>query len=183
MKNTIVLNLFGAPGAGKSTGAAYIFAMLKLAGVNAELVTEFAKDKVWEEDDVALRDQSYIFGQQSLRISRCNGKVDVIVTDSPLLLSAAYQSPKTEEFGKYVYAEFSQYNNRNYFIVRHKPYNPSGRLQTEAESDGLRDYIRLNLLEKYNVPYTTYTGTFESYNQIVRECLEALTAGGSNEVQ
>jgi adenylate kinase family enzyme len=26
---TLVVNLFGAPGAGKSTGAAYIFAMLK----------------------------------------------------------------------------------------------------------------------------------------------------------
>ena len=43
---TIVVNLFGAPGAGKSTGAAYIFALLKMAGIEAELVTEFAKDKV-----------------------------------------------------------------------------------------------------------------------------------------
>ena len=44
----LVVNLFGAPGAGKSTGAAYIFSQLKMAGINAELVTEFAKDKVWE---------------------------------------------------------------------------------------------------------------------------------------
>lgn len=42
----LVVNMFGAPGAGKSTGAAYIFSKLKMAGVNAELVTEFAKDKV-----------------------------------------------------------------------------------------------------------------------------------------
>lgn len=41
-----VVNLFAQPGAGKSTGAAYIFAKLKMAGVNAELITEFAKDKV-----------------------------------------------------------------------------------------------------------------------------------------
>jgi len=45
----IVVNLFGAPGAGKSTGAAYIFAMLKLMDLNVELITEFAKDKVYEE--------------------------------------------------------------------------------------------------------------------------------------
>lgn len=44
----LIINLFGAPGAGKSTGAAYVFSQLKAAGVNAELVTEFAKDKVWE---------------------------------------------------------------------------------------------------------------------------------------
>ena len=45
----LVVNLFGAPGAGKSTGAAYIFSKLKMSGINVELVTEFAKDKVWEE--------------------------------------------------------------------------------------------------------------------------------------
>lgn len=44
----LVINLFGVPGAGKSTGAAYIFARLKMLGINTELVTEFAKDKVWD---------------------------------------------------------------------------------------------------------------------------------------
>ena len=44
----IVVNLFGVPSAGKSTGAAYIFSRLKMEGINAELITEFAKDKVWE---------------------------------------------------------------------------------------------------------------------------------------
>ena len=34
----LVVNLFGAPGAGKSTGAAYIFSQLKMAGIIAELV-------------------------------------------------------------------------------------------------------------------------------------------------
>ena len=48
-------SLFGAPGAGKSTGAAYIFSQLKMAGINAELVTEFAKDKVWEESKAVFQ--------------------------------------------------------------------------------------------------------------------------------
>ena len=48
MKNTIIVNLFGGPGTGKSTGAAYIFSQLKLAGIDCEFVSEFAKDKVWE---------------------------------------------------------------------------------------------------------------------------------------
>ena len=34
----IVVNLFGVPGAGKSTGAAYVFSKLKMQGINAELV-------------------------------------------------------------------------------------------------------------------------------------------------
>lgn len=57
----IVVNLFGAPGAGKSTGAAYIFSLLKMAGVNAELVTEFAKDKTWEHNTKALDNQVYMY--------------------------------------------------------------------------------------------------------------------------
>ena len=55
MKNPIIVNLFGVPGAGKSTGAAYIFSQLKMAGVNAELMPEFAKDKVWEENKEAFK--------------------------------------------------------------------------------------------------------------------------------
>ena len=61
-KKTLVVNLFGAPGSGKSTAAAYIFALLKMAGINAELVTEFAKDKVWEEAKAAFENQQYLFG-------------------------------------------------------------------------------------------------------------------------
>lgn len=64
----LVVNLFGAPGAGKSTGAAYIFSKLKMAGINAELVTEFAKDKVWEESKAVFENQAYIFGKQQPRI-------------------------------------------------------------------------------------------------------------------
>lgn len=45
----LLINFFGAPGAGKSTASAYIFSKLKMAGVNAEYVPEFAKDKVWEK--------------------------------------------------------------------------------------------------------------------------------------
>ena len=43
-KTTIVVNLFPGPGTGKSTGAAYIFSKLKMAGVDAEYVSEFAKE-------------------------------------------------------------------------------------------------------------------------------------------
>ena len=89
-KTPIVVNLFGGPGCGKSTGAAYIFAKLKMAGVNAELVTEFAKDKTWERNSKALTCQPYVFGKQVYRIDRCADQVDVIVTDSPIVLSLLY---------------------------------------------------------------------------------------------
>ena len=90
MKDTIIVNLYGGPGTGKSTGAAYIFSMLKMTGVDAEYVTEFAKDKAWEGNQEVFKCQFYITGKQAYRIARCFGKVDVIVTDSPIRLGKIY---------------------------------------------------------------------------------------------
>ena len=98
----IVINLFGPPGSGKSTGAAEVFAALKKLGVNAELVTEFAKDKTWEHNATALGCQEYVFGKQSYRLARCRNDVDVIVTDNPLPLSLLYNQDANlgEDFNK-----------------------------------------------------------------------------------
>ena len=73
---------------------AYIFSELKLAGVNAELVTEFAKDKVWEDSKGVFKSQPYIFGKQNFRLERLREKVDVVVTDSPIFLSILYNNQK-----------------------------------------------------------------------------------------
>ena len=52
---TKVINLFGNPGSGKSTVAAYLFSELKSRGLEVELVTETAKDLVWDEDRKRFR--------------------------------------------------------------------------------------------------------------------------------
>lgn len=173
----LVVNLFGVPGAGKSTGAAYIFSKLKLAGVNAELITEFAKDKVWEENSVIFQpdNQVYIFGKQFYRMNRCKDKVDVIVTDSPLLLSSFYNSSKIlgEEFNKMVYNCFCSFNNKTYLLKRVKPYNPNGRLQTEEESNAL-EFPLIGNLDFWNIPYVIHKGDIKDYNDIVNEILEYL---------
>ena len=63
----------------------------------------------------------YMFGKQSYRIARCAGKVDVIVTDSPLPLSIHYNSdPRlTDNFNLTVMDVFNSYNNICYFFRRY----------------------------------------------------------------
>ena len=93
MIKTKLINLFGGPGIGKSTVAAHLYAHLKMEGYSAELVTEYAKDKVWEGSINVLRDQIYVFAKQRFRLGRIVGKVEYIVTDAPLLLSMVYGAP------------------------------------------------------------------------------------------
>lgn len=173
----IVVNLFGGPGAGKSTGAAYVFAKLKMAGVNAELVTEYAKDVVWDEAEIPLQNQAYVFGNQSYRISRLVGKVDVAVTDSPVLLSCHYGKNEPEVFKQTVLAKFNENANMNYIIQRVKKYNPIGRIHSEEESNQIGNEL-FSLLSKYGIPFTTLAGTQASYDAIVEEVLDALKEGG-----
>jgi len=171
----LLINLYGAPGAGKSTGAAYIFSQLKLAGVNAELVTEFAKDKVWEGNKAVFENQAYIFGKQYFKISRCADKVDVIVTDSPLMLSTIYNNNPVlgEDFNNVVRNVAKSFNTKNYYIWRVKPYNPVGRNQTEAESDAIADEVR-NMLEAEGIEYLEYPGMVAGYDDIVQDILKTI---------
>ena len=171
----LVVNLFGAPGAGKSTGAAYVFSQLKMAGINAELVTEFAKDKVWEESKAVFQNQAYIFGKQYFRISRLQNKVDVVITDSPLLLSCFYCDDKTlgVEFDALVSKVFDSYKSMNVFINRVKPYNPIGRFQNEQESDKLsRDLF--TFLNNRGVACKHYDGCEAGYDVLVADILKEL---------
>ena len=164
--------MFGAPGSGKSTGASYVFSKLKLAGVNAELVTEFAKDKVWEESKAAFQNQAYIFGEQYFRISRLQGKVDVVVTDSPILLSSFYENDPVlgAEFDVLVTNAFNSYNSMNILVNRVKPYNPAGRFQNEEESDALAKEL-VAFLEAHNVDYIQCPGSFDGYDRLVSDIL------------
>lgn len=49
VKNTIIVNLFAGPGAGKTTCAWEIASELKKRNIQAEYVPEYAKELVWDE--------------------------------------------------------------------------------------------------------------------------------------
>lgn len=176
MKDTIVVNLFAGPGAGKSTGAAYVFSMLKQAGVDAELVTEFAEDKVWEDNKEVFKNQLYVSGKQSFKISRCYGKVDVIITDSPICIGAIYNDSGNPHLGNCLLYEFNKYNKNalNYFINRVKQYNPDGRHQTEEEARLLDENLK-SWLNDNGVVYSEVDGEGIGYSKIVVDVLRRLS--------
>ena len=57
-------------------------------------------------------------------------EVDIVITDSPLLLSAFYNTNPVlgESFNDVVANVFHSYNNINDLLTRVKPYHAKGRL-------------------------------------------------------
>jgi ATP:corrinoid adenosyltransferase len=62
-----VINIFAGPGAGKSTTAAGLFYHMKKLNMSVELVTEYAKSRVWEQHSSVMRDQVYLTAKQKTR--------------------------------------------------------------------------------------------------------------------
>ncbi|HLO11327.1 MAG TPA: AAA family ATPase [Pseudoneobacillus sp.] len=170
---TIVVNFFGGPGAAKSTMAADVFAELKWKGINCELVTEYAKDKVWEESFKVLDDQLGILGKQNHKVFRLDEKVDVIVSDAPIFNSIIYGDKLSNNFKGLVLELHNSYNNLNYFITREKPYNPKGRMQTEEEAKELDIFIKEKLNE-YGIDYSYVAGRQDMVAVIAKEIIGIL---------
>ena len=141
---TKIINLYGGPGTGKSTSAAYMFAQLKNKGVNAELVREYVKDWAWEERQVGLFDQLYLMGKQVRKESMLLGKVDVIITDSPVWLAGYYASKYSPPVlaqgiehairSYYSQSEIEGHEHHHVFLERTKKYDSRGRYQTEEQA-------------------------------------------------
>jgi hypothetical protein len=146
--------MVAGPGTGKSTTAAGTFFELKTAGVNCELVTEFAKDLVWEGRVNTLDNQVYLLGKQYHRLWRLQDKVEVIITDSPIFLLTYYGGKMSENFHNLTLELFNSMDNMTFFLNRVKVFNPAGRVQTEEKAREI-DAELLNLLSIHTIPYLT----------------------------
>ena len=118
---TTVINLIGSPGTGKSTIAAELFAKMKWLGFDVELVSEYAKELVWEQRHETFKNELYLFAKQHHRLFRLKGKVKFIITDRPLILSLFYNGKYgdgSENFKNLVLEEVNKFDNVNIFLHR-----------------------------------------------------------------
>ena len=132
---TTVIGLFSGPGAGKSTTAAKLFVAMKEQGLKVEYVQEYVKNWAWEGKEITEMDAFYLAAKQMRAEGRLYGKVDYIITDSPIGLAAFYDRKYNDSRALFPFiAEFLKrakfkYNvgRLNVFIDRDKPYHQHGR--------------------------------------------------------
>lgn len=153
---TLVVNLWGGPGTGKSTNATLAFGKLKVEGVECEYVHEYAKDLTWEKRDLAIRHQPYIMAKQQFHIERLFDQVECIITDSPLPLGLVYRGPAfTQGLGTHLIETFRKWTTVNILLRRdvdHHPYVEAGRNQTLEEAETIDKQIE-ELLRRYEITY------------------------------
>ena len=174
---TLVTNLYAGPGCGKSTVAAHVFAELKWQGVECELVTEYAKDKVWEGTTAILHNQMYVFSKQYQRLWRLQRKVDVVITASPILFSLIYGKEMSPEFIELIKSCYREFNNYDIYLERCKPYNPNGRLQTENEAKILDKHI-WEIITENSPNFDVFKGLRENVPDIVTSITDRLGRDG-----
>lgn len=166
-----VINLFAGPGAGKSTTAAGLFYLMKTKlSHKVELVTERAKELVYEGRYEDLADQGALLEEQEARQARLVGKVDYIITDSPLLLGLLYCRGQfaTTPFMDRVKQAFNSYDNINFLIERVKPYQPYGRRQSEDSARWL-DRQAWSMLAALDIPFKRIPGDESAPHTILKE--------------
>lgn len=163
-----VINIFGGPGAGKSTTAAGVFYKLKQRGLNVELVTEYAKDMTWENRMNILSDQLYVLAKQHRRVARLEDKVDWIVTDAPFILGLVYVEPTyLKTFEPLVLELWERYNNHCFMLDRKNlAYQNVGRNQDQLGAMELDDKLH-RLLTSRRIPYREIITSDSAVDEII----------------
>jgi hypothetical protein len=170
---TIVVNLIGAPGCGKSVFSGLIFAELKMMNYVTEYVQEFAKQLVWAGDLETLKNQYFVSMQQYRLLKNIDGKVDVIVTDGALMMGLYYNNAydsnvsdtiKTEKKIKECMEEFK---NIYIFLERGKfPYEVQGRIHSFEDSQKIEVEMR-TMLDELKVEYLCITSNKYNLQQMI----------------
>ena len=169
-RNTIVINLFGGPGSGKSTTAAGLFYFFKLFGLSCELCTEWIKECVYEDRKEPFDNQIYTFAKQHKRLLDLENKVDFIITDSPILLSSVYGKMiyEKEQFDEFVLLQYMKFHNYNVFLQRPINFEESGRVHNKETSIQKDREIR-NLLESYGITHNYIETSVNTISEILSD--------------
>jgi len=178
MKTTII-NLYGGPGCGKSTSAAYLFYLLKCAGENAELVREYVKDWAYESRKFSAYDEIYFLGKQVRHESMLFGKVDYIVTDAPVYMTAYYASiycsPTLAKGVKATAQAFYQqvaedgHQHLHIMLNRIRPYAQEGRYQNESQAHAVDDGVG-DMLRTQGISFILADPSEESLRRALEHC-------------
>src|SRR5882724_3143811 len=149
------INLWGGPGAGKSTMAAFLYAELKVLGYNVEFSQENFKPWVYQGRNANGYDDLLLFAQQlhAEEVYLRNG-VDFVVVDCPPLMCCVYNKTRVAchaDLVKIAIGYEENYKSINIFRERQNEYQEHGRIQSSDEAHTIGQVMLADYLEHYNL--------------------------------
>jgi len=148
---------------GKSITATNIRAQLGFKGYDVELVDEVIKDWTYIPRIPTSSDSLFLQASQIQKedIRLRTGKVDIIVTDSPVMLQYFYAWYHNDPFKSGMFLNAIEWDKRypslNIFIEREdRFYNETGRYEKIEEANKIDVAIK-KVLKTTNINYTSFS--------------------------
>jgi len=178
---TTVVNFIAGPGVGKSVMTSLIFAKLKIMGINAEIIPEYAKQLVWTEEFELLNNQYHVSYYQNKLLKSLVDKTDVIVTDGCLLHGLVYNminicntsdKDKTKEA---ILKWFNESKNINLFLERNNDldYKQEGRIQKLEAAIHIDNLLKFQLFDN-KIEYKAFKSSEDSVSKMLEYINEGL---------
>ena len=165
------VNIWGGPGSGKSTSASQVFFEMKKRGYSIEYIQEYIKAWAYEKRQLSGFDQLYIFAkQQRLEERVLKAGVDLIVTDSPLLMQCVY----ARKYGFMGWQELLSIGKMfnaihpsvNFLLSRSHAYQEEGRWQNAEQALELDAEIE-SFMTQYEIPFERIVNSDEISLRVV----------------
>lgn len=158
---TKVINIIGGPGSDKSLFSSAIVLQLNLHHKSVEIIPDYAKSLVWQQNFEVLKNQYFIAQRQFEMLNLLDGQVQFLITECSLPQVAYYNEHYEDNIcdigktRKQILEWYGQHDNINILVERgDKKYIHSGRFQDEDQARtidrGLRD-----LLVREELPFTS----------------------------
>lgn len=138
------INIYGGPAIGKSTMACDLFARFKRDGKNIELVSEYIKFWTFINRQPQGFDQFYTLAKQvHQEDTMLRSGVDMIISDSPVLLSV-YYAKRNQTPGLKHLVNFAKYYERAYPAVHIMLRRCDNRYSSVGRFHGLQEAVEID---------------------------------------
>lgn len=159
--------------------AAMLYAELKRKNISVEYVNEYAKEMVYENNATVLANQILVFATQYHKLLTACAHNDIVITDSPLLLSCIYNPDTSHNLWELVVEMAGKFTSVDILLTRSEAtYSASGRIHSLTESISIDHRIR-TLLDRLAIDYLEYdpVNDADKFQDVVSLILDELYDG------
>jgi ABC-type oligopeptide transport system ATPase subunit len=175
---TKVINVIGGPGCDKSLVTSAIILFLKLHDKTVEVIPDYAKSLVWQQNFEVLKNQYFIAQRQYEMLNLLDGQIQFLITECSLPQVLYYNENYADnicDIGKtrtQILEWYKQHNNVNVLVERgDRKYIHTGRFQDEEQAKGIDLGLR-GILTREGLRFTALPGDVEAINAFAATLLE-----------